>query len=86
MQNLQRIKHYADSANFGNFTTGYTEPCAQISRSSGQGLANWVDFAQFAVNLTVPFTMVRNGKWFANFTLFARIVGFLVTWGVYLDF
>ena len=21
-----RIKHYADSVNFGNFTTGYTEP------------------------------------------------------------
>ena len=49
------IKHYVDSTNFGNFTTGYTEPremstCAWISHSSGQGSANWADFAQFAVN------------------------------------
>ena len=25
--------------------------------------------------------MVRIGKWFANFALFAGMVGFLVTWG-----
>ena len=25
--------------------------------------------------------MVQIGKWFANFTLFARMMGFLVTWG-----
>ena len=54
---------------------------ARILHNSEKGMANWVDFAQFTVNFESSITMVRIGKWFANFALFAGMVGFLVTWG-----
>ena len=59
----------------------------RILRSSGQRSVNWADFAQFAVNFESSIYHGVNWKMALRiFTLFVRMVGFLVTWGVYVDF
>ena len=47
---------------------------AQISRSSGQGLANWADFAQFTVNFE---SSIYHG---ANWKMALRISHYLHEW------
>ena len=54
---------------------------ARISRDFCQEWANCVDFAQFAVNLYVPFSYVQNGKWLVNFAEFAKNCCFLIILG-----
>ena len=50
---------------------------ACISRSSGQGSANWVDFAQFAVNFE---SSIYHG---ANRKMALRISHYLCEWGAF---
>ena len=59
---------------------------AQISRSSGQGSANWVDFAQFTVNFESSIYHGVNQKMVCEFRIICGNGGLFGYLGVYVDF